>query len=104
MRGHATAEEDRAPGLTPAAPWRVSAVEALPGYRLRVRFVDGTEGVVQLAGLVGRAAPSVFAKLRDEALFREAYAELGAVTWPGGLDLAPDAMYDAIRETGVWEP
>jgi len=27
---------------------------------------------------------------------------LGAVTWPGELDLAPDAMHAAIRRTGVW--
>jgi hypothetical protein len=24
------------------------------------------------------------------------------VTWPNGADLAPDAMYDAIRAQGVW--
>jgi hypothetical protein len=28
--------------------------------------------------------------------------EHGAVTWPGELDLAPDAMHDAIRQHGVW--
>jgi hypothetical protein len=27
---------------------------------------------------------------------------LGAVQWPNGADLAPDAMYDAIRERGQW--
>jgi hypothetical protein len=27
---------------------------------------------------------------------------LGAVTWPGDLDLAPDAMYRAINEQGNW--
>jgi hypothetical protein len=30
--------------------------------------------------------------------------ELGAATWPNGADLAPDAMYDAIREHGVYTP
>ena len=104
MRVHATAEEDRAPGLTPSSPWRVADVQALPGYRLRVRFLDGTEGEVLLTGLVERSGEGVFARLRDEALFRKAYVELGVVTWPGNLDLAPDAMYDAIRAIETWAP
>jgi len=24
------------------------------------------------------------------------------VTWPGEIDLAPDAMYEGIKATGVW--
>jgi len=27
---------------------------------------------------------------------------MGAVAWPGGAELAPDAMYDAIRDQGFW--
>jgi hypothetical protein len=27
---------------------------------------------------------------------------LGAIQWPNGADLAPDAMYDAIRQSGLW--
>jgi len=104
MRVHAATEQDSAPGVTPSAPWRVAKVEPLPDYRLRVRFVDGTEGEVLLTNLINRAEVGVFAQLRDEARFREAYVSLGAVTWPGNLDLAPDAMYDAIRESGSWAP
>ncbi len=44
----------------------------------------------------------VFEVLKDEALFRRVYVELSAVTWPGGLDLAPDAMYDEIKRNGEW--
>jgi hypothetical protein len=52
MHEHANAEENRPAGLTPpvkpAAPWRVAHVEVLPGFRLHVRFNDGTEGNVDL--------------------------------------------------------
>jgi hypothetical protein len=44
----------------------------------------------------------VFAALRDEDLFCQARIVLGAVTWPGDLDLAPDAMHRAIKEHGTW--
>jgi hypothetical protein len=106
MQSHADAQQDRAAELTPpvrpAAPWRVAEVEALPGLRLRVRFNDGAEGIVELAEFINSAGAGVFAALRDEAVFCQARVILGAVTWPGDLDLAPDAMHRAIREHGTW--
>jgi Protein of unknown function (DUF2442) len=106
MQSHADAQEDRAAELTPPirpqAPWRLASVEALPGFRLRVRFNDGIEGMVELAGFINSGKAGVFAALRDESLFRQARIVLGAVTWPGDLDLAPDAMHRAIKENGTW--
>jgi Protein of unknown function (DUF2442) len=106
LQSYADPQEDRAAELTPPvrplAPWRVAEVEALPGFRLRVRFNDGIEGTVEMAEFIESADPGVFAALRDEKLFRQARAVLGAVTWPGELDLAPDAMHRAIKEFGTW--
>jgi hypothetical protein len=48
--------------------------------------------------------PGVFEILRDPVLFAQAGIDHGAVTWPGELDLAPDAMYDEIRARGSWTP
>jgi hypothetical protein len=42
----------------------------------------------------------VFAGLADPTRFAEAYVQYGAVTWPGELDLAPDAMYAEIKKAG----
>jgi len=67
-----------------------------------VRFNDGTEGDVDMADLVHSSRAGVFAALRDEILFRQVRLEYGAVTWPGDLDLAPDAMYGAIKIYGEW--
>jgi hypothetical protein len=83
-------------------PWRVAAVEARPGFRLYVRFVDGAEGTVDLAALVQSSRAGVFASLADPALFAQARVEYGAVTWPGEIDLAPDAMYAGIKKAGTW--
>ncbi len=88
--------------VRPCAPWRVAEVEALPGFRLRVRFNDGTAGCVEMEKFVKSNAAGVFAKLRDERLFRQARVSFVAVTWPDDLDLAPDAMHCAIKETGTW--
>ena len=67
--------------------------EALPNGRLRMRFNDASEGEVDSSQLTLGPDAAVCGVLRDEALFRRARATLGAVTWPGDLDLAPDATY-----------
>ena len=66
---------------------------------MRVTFADGISGKVHFepSYLTG-----VFQALKDPDVFRQAYIEHGAVTWPGNLDLAPDAMYEAIKINGEW--
>jgi hypothetical protein len=70
--------------------------KARDGFTLWVKFEDGLEGEVDLAHLVGQGVfrrwaddPSEFARLRVDN-------ESGTVTWPGGLDVAPDAIYQRI--------
>ena len=85
-------------------PWRVTSVTALPDRRLRVTFVDGTTGEVHMESLLDdpKIDGTIFESMRDPAVFIQVQVVLGAVHWPNGADLAPDAMYDAIRERGVW--
>jgi Protein of unknown function (DUF2442) len=90
------------PPIVPRASYRVAEVEALDGWRLRVRHNDGVTGFVDMSKLVHGDRAGMFAALRNEALFRQVFLDLGAVTWPGELDLAPDAMHDEIAEHGEW--
>jgi len=70
---------------------KIVGFEVLDGYRVRLRFDDGVEGMVDLGHLVGQG---VFAAWRDYGFFRQAFlAAQGALTWPGELDLCPDALY-----------
>src|SRR5438132_1370772 len=82
--------------------WDVVETRVLPRHRLYVRFEDGTEGEVDAAPMILGARAGVFKALRDPAEFAKAFVEDGAVTWPGELDLAPDAMYDEIKANGRW--
>ena len=77
----------------------VVAVQPLAEHRLRVRFDDGVEGVVDVALLV--AFTGVFEPLRDPAFFAQArvHAELGTVCWPNDADLDSDVLY--ARVAGV---
>ena len=78
-------------------PWRVASVETLPRYRLRVCFLDGLEGIVDMSALIASPNAGVFAALADLQVFNSAFVRLGAVCWPGDLDIAPDAIHAAIE-------
>jgi hypothetical protein len=79
--------------------WNVVSVQPISPLALAVRFEDGTEGSV-------RFEPShlhgVFEALKAPEVFRQVRVEDGAVTWPGEIDLAPDAMYREIKHKGEW--
>jgi len=106
MHTHADTKEDLAldiiKTIVPRAPWRVTEVQALAQYRLAVRFVDGVSGAVDMSRLVLSPEAGVFSALRDDTVFRQVRLELGVVTWPGDIDLAPDAMHAAIKQNGEW--
>lgn len=84
-----------------AAYWRISDVRVIEDNAVWVRFFDGLEGVVRFQPGFFRG---VFSHLADPTQFRRAAVVNGAVTWPGDLDLAPDAMHLEIKQRGgEWE-
>ncbi len=80
----------------------VVSVQALPEHRLRIRFDDGTEGVVDVTQLV--EFTGVFEPLRAPEFFAKASVntELGTVCWPNNADLDSDVLYATV--TGVPVP
>ncbi len=68
-------------------------------YTLSVCFKDEVKGTVRLLPSFFRG---VFAHLKDQAQFQQVMLVDGVVTWPGELDLAPDAMHQAIKTCGEW--
>jgi hypothetical protein len=68
---------------------KVTNLEKLGGFQLRVRFNDGSEGVHDFARMVQEPG-SALEPLRDEAYFARVFLELGAPTWPNGFDIAPE--------------
>lgn len=67
----------------------VIAVEALPGFKLRLRFDTNEVRIFSMAPFLARAA-GVFIPLRRIVNFRRAYVAHGTVCWPGDVDLDPD--------------
>jgi hypothetical protein len=78
---------------------RVTSVEPLEGFRLRLAFTDGLVREVDLSGdLWGQMAEP----LQDPAYFRKVSVdtELGTVVWPNGYDLDPDVLHGDHQPVG----
>ena len=70
---------------------RLLEVKPLKGYRLWLKYEDGTEGVVDLSDLVGKG---VFALWEDEERFQQVQiGDGGELVWSDEVDVCPDALY-----------
>ena len=84
------------------ADWSIIRFNVLPNYKIEVSFADGTSGIADLAPRLSQGPlGDGFDSLCDQDVFSKVYLEYGALTWPGGIDLAPDAMYLRIRASGT---
>ncbi len=74
----------------------VVSVEPVDEDRLRIRFDDGLEGVVDVSRLL--AMSGVFEPLRELSFFRQVqvHPELRVVCWPNGADLDSEVLYAKV--------
>jgi hypothetical protein len=74
---------------------RVVSAQPLPGCRLQVVFNDGVGGIFAVEP---QRRGGVFLKLLEPGIFDAVTinADFGCVEWPGGFDLCPDTMHQAM--------
>jgi len=74
---------------------RVTDVEALDGYRLRITFNDGAVRDVNFAEDLQRAGGTLAEPLRDPDYFRQVRVDeqRRTIVWPNGLDADPDVLH-----------
>jgi len=78
----------------------ITDVEIIGPYRLRLSFADGTVGDVDFSAREWRG---VFEPLKDLGYFErvEVDPEAGTISWPDGLDMAPEPLYDEARRNKI---
>jgi len=70
---------------------KITEAKALDRYRVFLGFDDGASGTVDLNHLAGRG---VFQAWLQEGVFEQvSISTVGALQWPGDLDLCPDSLY-----------
>jgi hypothetical protein len=79
--------------------WDVTEVTPQAHLTLAIRFEDGIAGNVRI---LPSYLTGVFSPLKNADFFNQVFIQNGAVTWPGEIDLAPDAMHDEIKQHGEW--
>jgi len=102
MRRASSTKKNTAPAIVCSAPWRLKKVTAKDDYKIEVEFIDGSQGVVDMKFLIHSPSAGVFAQLRDVQIFKQVYLCYGVATWPGEIDLSPDAMHSEIKKQGQW--
>ncbi|GAB3505690.1 hypothetical protein GCM10027341_37710 [Spirosoma knui] len=70
-------------------------VEAPEKYKLRLRFDDGTQGVIDLSALAGKG---VFSAWDDDNLFLHPFISVtGAIAWNEWLDIDSNNAYLMLK-------
>lgn len=106
MQNQQTTQNNTAPAINCRSPWRLAKISvANDPYILKVEFIDRTAGLVDMKKLILSDQAGVFASLEDLAFFRQVYlSPYGVATWPNGIDLPPDVLYDDIKKFGKCTP
>ncbi len=68
------------------------------GFRIRFTFNDNLQGTLDLQGWL---EGPIFEPLKDREYFQRFFVDGGTVAWPNGADIAPETLYDAVRQTGT---
>jgi len=76
--------------------YKINKVKVLSDYKIWLKYLDGTEGIIDLSDLVGRG---VFSEWNDYEKFKNVkIGSSGELIWQDELDLCPDSLY--IKLTG----
>ena len=80
---------------------KITSVQPLEGYRLRLRFDNAFEGILDMSGkLWGELGEP----LKDPAYFARVFvSDCGSISWPNDFDLCPNALYYELSGEAVPE-
>jgi hypothetical protein len=71
---------------------QVISAKRVRDFVIAARFDDGSEKHVDISQWF---KGPVFKPLKDPKFFAKFFIESGTLAWPNGVDIAPEALYDA---------
>jgi len=74
---------------------KIIKVEPRDNFTIYIEFEDGRCGIKDMSPLLQKG---VFKPLQDPDFFNQVVLneEIGAPSWPNGVDLAPDSLYENL--------
>jgi hypothetical protein len=74
------------------------SAEYLEDYKLKIWFANGKSGIVDFTNYIRKGG--IFAKLARLENFKQfaVNQELGAITWDGEIDIAPETLYSEATQ------
>ena len=74
--------------------WRVTRVEPLADYKLKLNFENAEEKIFDMKPYLDSG---VFQKLKDETKFRNVKISFDTIEWEGNIDIEPEFLYKESR-------
>jgi Protein of unknown function (DUF2442) len=71
------------------------------GFRIHLTFDDSLQGTLDLQSWL---EGPVFELLKDQNYFQRFFVDGGTVVWPNGADIAPEALYEAVKHATTDQP
>ena len=71
----------------------INRAKRVKGFIVAMRFNDGTEKHIDISQWF---KGPVFKALKDPKFFAKFFVEGGTLAWPNGVDIAPEALYEAV--------
>jgi hypothetical protein len=79
---------------------KVVKLKPLDGFRLWVRFSDGSEGIRDYSDMIAEGGPMV-EPLRDQLFFNKVFISFGVPSWPNGYDVDAINLHMELRDANA---
>ena len=77
---------------------KVTSVEAIDNYRLRVSLSNGRKGIFDVSPYLNKG---IFQELKDKQYFRSVRIAYGGIVWPNEQDFSPETIEYELQEDKV---